>query len=75
MQTPDHHQDPERTRTEIVPGAVICARIARARINGQFRLLCDTIGFDSAVAAVQAEIQSVTLERRAAGRKTGGYIG
>lgn len=51
------------------------ATLHRIRIGAEFAHLCDEVGFDRAVEAVQQEIRRVACERRGRGQSTGGFVG
>lgn len=48
--------------------------VPRIRLAGEFRTLCDAIGFEPALVALQAEVRRVAIERREAGLSIGGFV-
>lgn len=63
------------TRIDHAKAISTTVQVTRIRLAGEFRTLCDAVGFDAALCAVQAEIQRVAIERREAGKSNGGFIG
>lgn len=61
-------------RIDHAKAIVTTVQVTRVRLAGEFRTLCDAVGFDAAMVAAQAEIRRVAIERREAGLSIGGFV-
>lgn len=62
------------SRIDHAKAVTATVEVTRIRLAGEFRTLCDAIGFEPALVALQAEVRRVAIERREAGLSIGGFV-